>query len=354
MASVAVPASAVCTHENAVELPLIAIATVLGCVAALLRVFGGVHITDDAYITFRYVEHLAAGQGFEYNAGQHVLGTTTPLYTLLLAFLTKLTSIDLPTMSLAISATADGLTTAMLFLLILRASGNPLAATLGSVTFAVTTGSIQYAESGMETSLFTFLLVATCAAYVADRPVVWGGLAGLALLTRPEAALLFVVLVADYLWRARGRPPARALAAFASIALPWVVWASWYFGQPLPQSVIAKTGAVYHTEPMTNAHAIAGAAGSLLLGPTFREAGVALLLLSGIAAFRSFRANAPGLCPAVVFVMLFIAGYSIASVRGNWMNQWYPQPLVPFYILALFAGLDAREVAAAAGHCALP
>jgi hypothetical protein len=40
---------------------------------------------DDTYITFRYSLNLASGHGFVYNLGEHVLGTTTPLWTLVLA-----------------------------------------------------------------------------------------------------------------------------------------------------------------------------------------------------------------------------------------------------------------------------
>ncbi|UCC50204.1 MAG: hypothetical protein JSV68_13935, partial [Anaerolineaceae bacterium] len=40
---------------------------------------------DDAYITYRYARNIALGRGFVYNVGEPVLGTTTPLYTLLLA-----------------------------------------------------------------------------------------------------------------------------------------------------------------------------------------------------------------------------------------------------------------------------
>ena len=40
---------------------------------------------DDAYITYRYAQRIAHGQGFTYNDGEKVLGTSTPLYTLLLS-----------------------------------------------------------------------------------------------------------------------------------------------------------------------------------------------------------------------------------------------------------------------------
>jgi hypothetical protein len=40
---------------------------------------------DDAFITYRYARNLATGRGFVYNEGERVLGTTTPLYAMILA-----------------------------------------------------------------------------------------------------------------------------------------------------------------------------------------------------------------------------------------------------------------------------
>ena len=53
----------------------------------LLQVLPGPRPVDDAYITFRYARNLVNGLGFVYNVDQPVLGTTTPLYTLLLSAL---------------------------------------------------------------------------------------------------------------------------------------------------------------------------------------------------------------------------------------------------------------------------
>jgi hypothetical protein len=50
---------------------------------------------DDAYITYRYARNLATGQGFVYNPGEAVLGTTAALYGLLLGLLSLLGA-DIP------------------------------------------------------------------------------------------------------------------------------------------------------------------------------------------------------------------------------------------------------------------
>jgi len=42
--------------------------------------------TEDSYITYRYAQNLVDGHGFVYNPGEEFLGTTAPLYGLILAF----------------------------------------------------------------------------------------------------------------------------------------------------------------------------------------------------------------------------------------------------------------------------
>ena len=99
-------------------------------IAALLllalsaRLIPGERIVDDAYITFRYARNLVEEAGLVYNppsaalrrgsgqgsghCGERVLGTTTPLYTLLLAGLSLATGCrDLPALACA-SSTPSG------------------------------------------------------------------------------------------------------------------------------------------------------------------------------------------------------------------------------------------------------
>ena len=69
---------------------------------------------DDAFITFRYAENIANGVGFVYNQGERLLGTTTPLFTLILAFL-ALFQIPIPTAALVISLLSSGITAVLLY-----------------------------------------------------------------------------------------------------------------------------------------------------------------------------------------------------------------------------------------------
>ncbi len=54
-------------------LPLLIIA-----LALVARWIPGPRTIDDSYITFRYARNILAGEGFVFNPGEPVLGTTTP------------------------------------------------------------------------------------------------------------------------------------------------------------------------------------------------------------------------------------------------------------------------------------
>ncbi|MEY4374718.1 MAG: hypothetical protein RL760_885, partial [Candidatus Eisenbacteria bacterium] len=43
------------------------------------------YVTDDTFIHLQYARHLAAGDGFVFNPGEHVYGSTSPLWVMALA-----------------------------------------------------------------------------------------------------------------------------------------------------------------------------------------------------------------------------------------------------------------------------
>jgi len=87
--------------------------TLIMIIALAARLLPGPRTIDDAYITFRYAQNLLAGNGLVYNPGEAVLGTTTPIYALLMAGLGLFTGgsqAPFPTLALLVNALADGLT----------------------------------------------------------------------------------------------------------------------------------------------------------------------------------------------------------------------------------------------------
>src|SRR5687767_5576141 len=65
-------------------------AAAIGMIALVAVAIGMVYIPhsyDDAFITFRYARNFAMGNGFVYNLGERFIGTTAPLYGLILGLL---------------------------------------------------------------------------------------------------------------------------------------------------------------------------------------------------------------------------------------------------------------------------
>lgn len=220
-------------------------AIVLG-LAAFTRIVAGLWLGfrpfDDTYITFRYSLNLASGHGFVYNLGEPVLGTTAPLWAMVLA-LCAAAGIPIEQASLAIALVCDAGSGFLLFRLLGAlgfGAGIPLAAALLFLGFF---DYFSLARSGMESSFFVFLVLGSLTSIASKRFVVASVFTALAALTRPEGALLLAVLPAA-LWYYRAELRARdiimPLAALAAIAGSWAIYAVLTFGSVVPQSVVAK------------------------------------------------------------------------------------------------------------------
>src|SRR5207302_4729112 len=83
-------------------------------VALCARLLTGPHAIDDAYITFRYARNLAEGLGLVYNPGEWVLGTTAPLWAIVLAGGYKFGLTDLPWLGTGVSAVCVAASAALL------------------------------------------------------------------------------------------------------------------------------------------------------------------------------------------------------------------------------------------------
>lgn len=300
-------------------------------------------VIDDAYITFVYADHVARGMGFVFSPGEHVLGTTTPLYTLLLALLLRLTGLPIVTLAIGIAAASIGLCMAAGYLLARRFGAGIALAAAVPLLLVMDQSLLTYALSGMETALFTALLLLCALGYALRRDVLCGLCLGLAILTRPEAVALAAVLAVYTLFAERGvaiRRVARLLLSAALVCLPWALWATWYFGNPLPQSVIAKTGDLYNPIAVAHGHRVTIASTALDAHATLLLWAITCLLAALAAwAWPSFRRS--GFLAVVVFGALIAAGHVAAARTGHLIYPWYPAPFSPLPLLAGLAAIGA-------------
>jgi len=336
-------------------------AAVIAAIALAARLVAGPRTIDDAYITFRYARNLAEGLGLVYNPGQQVLGTTTPLYAGLLSLAWALGLRDLPSVALVINALADAATAALLYRLAVRLqAGRPVLCRTGTGVVAVGLGlawaispmSVTFAVGGMETSVVILFLAASFAAYVAGRSRLSAALMALAVLTRPDALIAAGLLFADMglrplLARDGGplavrlrRLPWAEAAIFCGLLLPWVLFATVYYGSPLPQSVAAKVRA-YQLAPYSALIRLIQQLGvpffeNNLLGNFWPAVGLPLYLVLFLGGAVGLIRRVGRTLPLLLYPLVYVAVFSAANPL---IFRWYLAPPLPFYFLGILAGL---------------
>ena len=192
---------------------------------------------DDAFITFRYAENIAAGEGFVYNLGERVLGTSTPLFTFILSTLSML-SVRPPIGALMFGLLCSGLTAVVIYRLAHRLRFADWSF-LPALLFILWPRSIVVDTCGMETALFGLMTIA--AFYYHHRRLEYYSLAAatLSAVTRYEGFLLLALILISLFWRDR-RQFLSYLVIPAVIILPWLIFAFIYFGSIIPHSITAK------------------------------------------------------------------------------------------------------------------
>lgn len=304
-------------------------AAVLIALVAYLMAFAP-HSYDDAYIIFRYAERLGTGKGFTYNDGERVLGVTTPLWTLALALPGVAGRANaIPIVAGVVSALLLAAAAALLAAEVQSAGGRVVTLLLASLT------PLALKTLGGEMPLVLLLGVGALREAARGRELSALGLAGLALLARPDAGLVGLLATLALARRGDGawRVPWRGLALAALIVAPWALFAVQAFGSPLPQTLAAKR---IHAELGLQPGFLAGAwraAPSLLGGPRLARA-LVILAASGLSA--TLRKPT-----AARLVVAWGAAHAAAlHALGVPYYHWYTLPLLAAAALLAGNGVD--------------
>jgi arabinofuranosyltransferase len=290
-------------------------------------------VTDDAWITVRYAENLASGDGFAWNpGGERVEGFSNPLLVIVeaLAHLAGIPAIA--------TARAVGIASGLGLVVLLWRLGPPVvgttAARVGLLLTALYPPIALWAVGGLETVPAALALTAGVLWLIADRPraALLGG-AALAVLPwlRPEglAVALAVAILAEapgLRRRAQRRTAGRRLALAAGLPLAsqglLEIARLAVYGHLLPNSALYKSGRGMTTE---------------VLERFLMQAGP-LLLLAACGLLAARRRQRLLIVPALVY-----AAGSVGML--NSVNSFSRLLLPAWPALALLAG-----VAIAAGY----
>lgn len=205
---------------------------------------------EDAFISFRVVHQALAGHGLRWNLDERVMVYSHPLWVLLQV---ALGMVGLAPVHAALVLTLAAAVAWMpLSALALGLRRSPwLLAGWGLVSF--TSNSLrEYTSSGLENPLtlcvaVLFVGIATATGQPADARLRRATLAASALaLLRPESPALtlpvLIALVAGAWPVLRTGATVRACLTGAAPWIGWLLFATAYYGTPLPNSVVAKSG----------------------------------------------------------------------------------------------------------------
>jgi len=337
------------------------------------------HIWEDFYITFRISKNLVAGHGLVFQPGERVHTFTSPLGVLIPALCSWLTGANNDQAAVwlfrlisagFLAATADLLWRIARQLQLARPG---LALLFGLFLFDAKIA--DFSMNGMETALLVFFFAWTIRALVTGPVTPWRlgvGLGGL-MWTRPDGFVFGGALLAGFLWfvwrtrpatewRGLGTGLARAAAIAGILYLPWFAWAWWYYGSPIPQTILAKSALnishdFFHTLTTYPFHLLMGTSRvSGLFMPTYHyfggwpdELGAYSILLTFPAVGYFFVPRAHPIGRALSFALFLGGAYLQIAPPEPWYNQvWQVLAMIVLAIVVtdavrLFAWLSATS-----------
>lgn len=308
-------------------------------------------VYDDAYMSFRYAQHLAEGVGLRWNPGEApVEGYTNLLLVVLVAPFVRL-GVD-PMLASRVIGVVSALGLAALSGARTRQHAPAALAAAVAVTCLASNNAFTIVMLGLETVLFAALVF--LAFHLATRHFATGALRPLAaaaltlfaaFLTRPEALILAVLVSAVSVlppWR-RGGLRAHALAMGLGFWVPLAAYLAWkqaYFGSLLPNPAFVKAGA----------HGLVVASGvSSVMG--FLTENWRLACAALVAVLLPVRDEAEG--RGRLLAALFVAAYAVFFLRIDTLMDDHFRflfPVAPFLFELARPGVERAHAAWLAGR----
>jgi hypothetical protein len=200
----------------------------------------------------------------------------------------------------------------------------------------------------METPLFISTLLLSTLYFFDEKWSALGLCLAFATLLRPEGGIATVLVLSLLLLKRCDRPLFILLSYWGALVLPWLLFATWYYGSPLPHSIIGKQSS-YHLPPLSALWDFIGYFRySLVPILTVELATLLFFLFYSLILLGSYRVGRERW--QHWFVPLFLMTYwSFFVVSNPLLFSWYVLPLLPFTLL-LFGWTLQRGLRLSQGH----
>ena len=214
------------------------------------------HAWEDYYITLRSSRNLVEGHGLVFTPGERLHTFTSPLGVLVPVLCTIIAGPGHEELGLWLFRLLNAGLLALAALLVWRRFASLAVGPLGrGMFFGLVLADAKladFATNGMETAMLVFFLLLLWSELESpDSPRVLPlAIASAGLMwTRPDGFILGAAVILPHVVFPRRagqtaavpwRPVLLGLALGAALYLPWFVWAWWYYGSPIPHTIVAK------------------------------------------------------------------------------------------------------------------
>lgn len=263
---------------------------------------------DDSYIVFRIVENILSGDGWAYNAGELYNASTSVLNTVLIAIISKITGIAIPSAAHIVGTVGIFLSGVSLFLILRERLEAGAALAIAIIVMFSLAKNLTW---GLETHMFCGCLLLFCFLEYRNATTWW--LVAILILLRPDAILIFIMkFIFDFTFRSISKT---GILICLLILTPWVIFSLTHFGQIFPDTLSNKmwqgrsgfwgTGHIY----------LKGLASYLWQNKVF-------LIMSPIISFGIYRTLIR--YTSILFLFIFVAAQQFAYVLLNVPTyHWY-------------------------------
>ena len=301
---------------------------------------------DDIFITLRYISNWFDGKGLVYNAGENIEGYTHFLWLLMVAAAGKL-GFDMMNASLWLGLLSFA---GVIFLSAWRARRIGLFVPIAAIYFSFHHDMAIWATGGLETMFYALLILAVFTvrfqsnlSYL-NKLLAVGLICALAVLTRPDAALLllwfcFQELLVLLFNRTTLKQMVKYLFTLGILPLliltPWLIWKYKFYGDVLPNTYYAKSGGLsYFSQGWDYLDSYARAYVSVYVAFLVGILGVVIGFIH--RKKESLRPFGIPLYIQSLSTMLFVvlyAVYFVAKSGGDYMYARFIIPIVPLYFI---------------------
>jgi len=289
---------------------------------------------DDAYITYRYARNVATGKGLVYNDGERVLGTTTPLFALLVGMFSIMYKNPVFWGKL-LSGLFLGIIGFESIYILFRNRHPEQATDIWLVFLApivLLDPLLLSGGLGSETFLHLSLIMGGFCFIRSEREIIPGMLLGLSVISRGDGIVAAAVFVGIRILYSH-RIPWRTVLSIALIIGLWTVFSLFYYGSPIPGTMDAKQlqAGVWHTRFLDGIRYYGNRYFSR--APTILVL-VPLAVMGGIALIRR-RDWLLG--TVAVWGTAYLISYALLNVP--YVYIWYYSLVSPVFVLLALYGI---------------